>query len=110
MSSVLTPFLVLDAIGENALVHARLVVRKLVALFQFLANVVGVEQRHAARVFEAVAAERNNISVGAHSMPKLPKKRAHSADRFRHSLTSNSKFVAGLDDAWHRQIVAQIAL
>ena len=103
MSRVLTPYLCWQAIRKNAFVHARLTIGDLIALFQILANIVRIEKRHPARLFETVPAERDNISVGADQDTEIAEEGTHPADRLR-TILKQLEPVILLDDPRHGQI------
>src|SRR5262245_20435309 len=94
---------VLVPIRKNAFVHARLAIGDLIALFQILANIVRVEERHPARFLKAFSSKRDNVSVGADQDTEITKEGTHPSDRFGTFLKQLEPVIL-LDDPGHGQI------
>src|SRR5215470_11070552 len=103
------PVFVLQPIRENAFVHARLAIGNLIGLLQIFANIVRVEERHAARFLKTFPAERDNVSVSTDQDTEITEKGTHPANRLG-AVLEQLKLVILLDDPWYGQILNQVFL
>src|SRR5262249_26889373 len=89
--------------------HARLTIGDLIGLLQILANIVRVEERHAARFLKSLPAKRDNVSVSTDQDTEITEKGTHPSNRLA-AVLKQLKLVVLLDDPWHGQILRQTSL
>src|SRR5262249_5118703 len=93
----------LNAITEDNFVHGSALVRQVVILFQFFADVVGVEHRIFRRLAQAIGTIGHNVGKRAHLHAEVAIEHPHATDGLRTVIVEPEQGVSLFHDNWLRQ-------